>query len=96
MTDQQRKARIEFVKKLLVANGFKESDAFNLSQIVFSKKVGFNYFSVNVEYNSVFLHSSLTLEMFRCEPIKSTTGEILEHTKPLKPLRDFIKLSNQK
>ena len=81
MTEQQRTAHIEFVKKLLVANGFTEAG-----------KTKFYKFLVleNVDFEVKVLKRLTTYEIY---PGQKMTNP---HDQPLKPLRDFIKLSNQK
>ena len=82
MTEQQRTARIEFVKKLLVANGFEEIT--NYPMIRHSKK------SVSIGQ----MRTIITIGFTQIEAYRLL--EIIPHDQPLKPLRDFIKLSNQK
>ena len=77
MTDQQRNARIEFVKKLLVANGF-----------VMAGKTKFCNFNLlgNTYYEVKVLKNITTCQIY---PRQKT---IIPHNQPLKPLREFIKL----
>lgn len=74
MTEQQRINRIEFVKKLLVANGFSQTLSWK------SYKKGLD---------------TTIVDKTHCTLINSITHIVIYHDKPLKPLRDFIKLSNQ-
>ena len=83
MTDQQRAASIEFVKKLLVANGFKciKDASCTLSMLKYSKH---GFVCIIGPWITIF-----------CEDTWWSKIIILDN-QPLKPLRDFIKLSNQK
>ena len=81
MTENQRTARIEFVKKLLVANGFVHN--FKLSGINGMPFYGKGNSWVMINYNWINLRN---IEVFKVHT--------LNHC--IKPLRDFIKLSNQK
>ena len=84
MTEQQRTTRIEFVKKLLKANGFEEHKPINSWEIPFIKNVNYFQYQINVGDDLVsyciFPHGR----------------KAVFHVHPLTPLRDFIKLSNQK
>lgn len=84
MTDQQQTARIKFVKKLLVANGFLKCTTFNNWQLIFGKTVDFNHHTVEIVNDSI------------CFARNKDFVFQLPHDKSLKPLRDFIKLSNYK
>lgn len=85
MTEQQRTKRIEFVKNLLEINGFVKHESFNISSLlVLIKSVG------NLQYQVDITHVAVEFRVF---PQKRN---IIEHDQPLKPLRDFIKLSNSK
>ena len=85
MTDQQRIARIEFVKKLLVANEFREIKELGrkiFSDLTYMKDIGFENYLVSFNDNFImFGHND--------------KYENLSHDQSLKPLRDFVKLSNQ-
>lgn len=84
MTEQQRTARIEFAKKLLVANGFVESNR----KISYWKWDGTSMDSYTVKVLKYNIWFSLDYV--------DSAKTVIPHDYPLKPLRDFIKLSNQK
>ena len=89
MTDQQRTARIEFVKNLLAANGFVEHSGFSLAVITYYKggQLGTNY-CVKIWKEEIEFYTRVL-----GYPI---SPQYTPHDQPLTPLRDFIKLSNQK
>ena len=88
MTEQQRTARIEFAKKLLVANGFVEHTGFSLAVITYYKgeQLGIGccvkIWKEEIEFYSRVLGYSVS-------------PQSIPHDQSLKPLREFIKLSNQ-
>lgn len=89
MTEQQRTARIEFVKKLLVANGFEDWHH--------------GFFCKNSPYGNTYNQVEV-LEDYVCFELLIYSTHInlrsfneccIYHNQPLTPLRNFIKLSNQ-
>ena len=85
MTDKQRKARIEFVKKLLELNEFYKIEKLGRKKFAsptYMKDIGFSNYLVSFEDN--FLNFGF-----------DNKYDYLPHDKPLKPLREFIKLSNK-
>jgi hypothetical protein len=72
--------RIDFIKRLLEMNGFKKYGGFSLSQIKYK----------NGDYSICVLSGCC---LFYIDDFYKFQ---LLHNEPLKPIREFIKLSNQK
>lgn len=84
MTETQRIARVEFVKKLLVANGFSKSGKTRYYK--FDTTDVSEYYTVKILKHKIYFDNGYITDI----PI------VITHEQFLKPLRDFIKLSNQK